>query len=171
MVNDVDVGPWYRQFWPWFLFGLPGVAVVAGITTVIIANVSFDGLVVDDYYKQGLAINRDLDKDRMAAHLGLSANMSFDLQKGIVEVVLDSAVPIPDQSQLDLTMIHPTRAHGDLHLSLQAGSQPGHYVARFAPQQHVIRWNLMLSPPAGDWRLQGRYPGGEIAHTRLQVNS
>jgi hypothetical protein len=171
MSNDVDVRPWYRQFWPWFLFGLPGVAVVAGITTVIIANVTFDGLVVDDYYKQGLAINRDLDKDRMAAHLGLSADMKFDLQKGTVDVVLDSSVPIPSQQQLDLALIHPTRAHADVHMSLQAGNRPGHYIAHFAPQNHVIRWDLLLSPEAGDWRLLGRYPGGEVAHTRLQANS
>jgi hypothetical protein len=170
MSNDVDTRPWYRQFWPWFLFGLPGVAVVAGITTVIIANVSFDGLVVDDYYKEGLAINRDLDKDRMAAHLGLSADMSFDLQKGTVDVVLDSATPIPAQQQLNLTMIHPTRAHADVHVLLQAGDRPGHYVARFAPQKHAIRWDLLLSPQAGDWRLLGRYPGGEAANTRLQAN-
>ena len=29
--------PWYRQFWPWFLFGLPGIVVVAGLTTWWIA--------------------------------------------------------------------------------------------------------------------------------------
>ena len=28
---------WYRQFWPWFIFGLPALAVAAGIVTVILA--------------------------------------------------------------------------------------------------------------------------------------
>jgi hypothetical protein len=167
--HDVDTRPWYRQFWPWFLFGLPAIAVVAGITTVIIATTSFDGLVVDDYYKEGLAINRDLDKDHMATRLGLNADLRFDLAKGTVNVVLDSAVPIPDQGRLDLTLIHPTRANADVHVPLRAGDRPGHYVAQFPPQAHAIRWDLLLSPEHGNWRLLGRYPGGETAHTRLQA--
>jgi hypothetical protein len=32
-----DDKPWYKQFWPWFVFALPAIAVIAGITTVIIA--------------------------------------------------------------------------------------------------------------------------------------
>ncbi len=28
---------WYRQFWPWFVFALPGLAVAAGIVTIILA--------------------------------------------------------------------------------------------------------------------------------------
>jgi len=32
-----DDKPWYRQFWPWFVFALPAIAVIAGIATVIIA--------------------------------------------------------------------------------------------------------------------------------------
>ena len=170
MAKDLDTRPWYRQFWPWFLFGLPGIAVVAGITTVVIATTSFDGLVVDDYYKEGLAINRDLDKDRMAAHLGLNAQMRFDLEKGTVDVVLGSSVPIPDQGKLDLTLIHPTRAHADVHVALEEGNRPGHYVAHFPPQAHAIRWDLLLSPREGNWRLLGRYPGGDVAQTRLQAN-
>lgn len=165
--NDADRLPWYRQFWPWFLFGLPGVAVVAGITTVIIAATTFDGLVVDDYYKEGLAINRDLDKDHMAARLGLSAAMDFDLARGKVSVVLDSKLPIPDQGALTLNLIHPTRAHADVSIPLQAGTRPGHYEARFPPQARAIHWDLLLQPRHGHWRLLGRYPGGESARLKM----
>lgn len=30
--------PWFKQFWPWFIMFIPACGVVAGITTVIIAN-------------------------------------------------------------------------------------------------------------------------------------
>ncbi|MEL7450843.1 MAG: FixH family protein [Pseudomonadota bacterium] len=29
--------PWYRQFWPWFVFGLPALSVAAGIVTIFLA--------------------------------------------------------------------------------------------------------------------------------------
>ena len=35
--SAAPVEAWYRQFWPWFVFGLPALAVVAGIITVILA--------------------------------------------------------------------------------------------------------------------------------------
>ena len=61
------IKPWYRQFWPWFLMALPGAAVIGGITTVIVATIDRDGLVKDDYYKEGLAINRDLARANIEA--------------------------------------------------------------------------------------------------------
>ena len=48
---------WYREPWAWLVFILPFTAVVAGITTYIIANTDPDSLVVGDYYKSGKAIN------------------------------------------------------------------------------------------------------------------
>ena len=53
---EAPVEPWYRQGWPWFLIALPATAVVAGIATLVIAAKTFDGMVVDDYYKEGQAI-------------------------------------------------------------------------------------------------------------------
>ena len=50
--------PWYREPWPWILMAGPAVVVVAGFFTLWLAVSTSDGLVVEDYYKQGLAINR-----------------------------------------------------------------------------------------------------------------
>ena len=63
----MDSQPWYRQFWPWFLIALPATVVVAGLTTWWIAAHKADSLVVDDYYKEGLAINRQLRKQNITA--------------------------------------------------------------------------------------------------------
>ncbi len=65
-----DTQPWYRQFWPWFLILLPASVVVASLYTVYIANRGADDLVVDEYYKDGLAINRQLEKEQRSLATG-----------------------------------------------------------------------------------------------------
>ncbi|MDH5184305.1 MAG: FixH family protein [Gammaproteobacteria bacterium] len=167
-MNEVDDRPWYRQFWPWFLISLPLSAVLAGTATIIIANVTFDGLVVDDYYKQGKAINQEKGRDRMATHLGLSAVVNIDLKAGEIRLRLDSKVDIPSQA-LRLSLIHPTRAGGDIDVVLEAIS-PGLYQASIASVK-VANWNLLLVPEAGQWRLRGRFPGGEQAQVHMQSES
>lgn len=167
-MSEIESRPWYRQFWPWFLISLPLSAVVAGTATIIIANVSFDGLVVDDYYKQGKAINQQKGRDRMATHLGLRAVLNIDLQAGEVNLKLDSKVDIPAQA-LRLTLVHPTRAGGDIDVALKAIG-PGLYQADIGPMK-VTNWNLLLVPEAGQWRLRGRYPGGKQAQVELLSES
>jgi len=167
-MNELDTSPWYKQFWPWFLISLPLSAVLAGTATIIIANVTFDGLVVDDYYKQGKAINQEKGRDRMASHLGLSALLDINLQAGEIRLKLDSKVDIPAQV-LRLTLIHPTRAGGDVEIPLQS-TAPGMYQASVKVLR-VAPWNLLLAPEAGEWRLRGRYPGGDQAQIQLHSES
>ncbi|MEJ2534544.1 MAG: FixH family protein [Gammaproteobacteria bacterium] len=40
--------PWYREFWPWFVFGLVGAVVLASMVTFWHAMSSRDPLVVDE---------------------------------------------------------------------------------------------------------------------------
>ena len=51
---------WYREPWPWLLMMGPAIVIVAGFYTLWLAIQSNDGLVADDYYKRGLAINQTL---------------------------------------------------------------------------------------------------------------
>ena len=57
-VENSDIKPWYRQFWPWFLISIPLLTVIAGIITLAIALKYPDHLVVDqeqyDEIKAGL---------------------------------------------------------------------------------------------------------------------
>ena len=46
----------------------PAVAVVCGAVMLWLAITSYDGLVSDDYYKEGLAINQVLRRDKRAAN-------------------------------------------------------------------------------------------------------
>lgn len=70
-----DNRPWYKERWPWLLMAGPAIVIVAGAVTVWLAVVSNDGLVTDDYYKQGLAVNQQLHRDHQAGNLGLHADV------------------------------------------------------------------------------------------------
>ncbi len=81
--------PWYKQFWPWVVIGLPLTSVVAGLTTVVIAFAHRDSLVRDDWYRDGVAINRRFDADDRARLLGMRARLSVDREDGEVTVLLE----------------------------------------------------------------------------------
>ena len=70
--------PWYKERWTWLLMLMPATAIVAGSITLWLAIKSFDGLVADDYYKQGLAINQTLAKANVAQDMGLVAHVFDD---------------------------------------------------------------------------------------------
>jgi hypothetical protein len=144
-----DTVPWYRQFWPWFLIALPATVVVAALTTVVIASRGADDLVVDEYYKNGLAINRQLEKQQRAAQLGISATLAIEGQGVIAQLT----GPVAD-TQLDLLLSHPLEADRDISLPLRR-TAPGVYAAD-AALSGSARWHWTLRntrPPL--WRLDG----------------
>jgi len=146
--------PWYRQFWPWFIIAWPAVAVVAGIATVIIAVNNPDGLVEDDYYQAGLAINRTLEREQRAQQLGLQALAHWQAAQQRLELRLNmpqSAAP----ARLILKLIHPTRAGFDLRIPLLQ-QRSGHYQGLLPTTPIAGRWNLVLEPEDASWRLSGR---------------
>lgn len=69
--------PWYRHRWPWILMAGPAVVIVAGFITAWLAIISYDGLVEDNYYKVGLAVNQQLKQKQLAADLNLGADLSL----------------------------------------------------------------------------------------------
>ena len=152
VMNPTPPPPWYRQFWPWALIALPATAVIASIATVIIAVKNPDGLVVGDYYKQGLAINQTLARDRHARFLGLQASGRLD-SSGAVRLDLTGKQPLATQ-QLKLSLLHPTRANQDQVIGLQLDGD-GMYRGKLSPPGPA-RWHLLLEPKGGQWRLSGR---------------
>jgi len=137
--------PWYREPWPWILMAGPATVVVAGFVTAWLAVRSDDGLVVDDYYKQGLAINQTLGRSDAAERQGIKAELQ--LVDGRVQVLLAGA----GAGALRLQLVHPTRAGMDQRLDL-AMVQPGVYEGRLPPMR-AGRWHVVLE--RSDWRLAG----------------
>ncbi|MEZ5482066.1 MAG: FixH family protein [Porticoccaceae bacterium] len=105
-LSDLDTLPWYRQFWPWFLIALPASIVVAGIAMVFVAFENADTLVNDNYYREGMAINRVLEQDHKARELGLSAELVIDQQTG--EILVKVTGQLTANGPLTLLLLHPT---------------------------------------------------------------
>jgi len=108
--------PWYREPWPWILMAGPAVVIVAGFATLGLAISSDDGLVADDYYRRGLAINQTLLRGQAARDLGLSADVGISDDSGRVTVTMHGGAGLPDV--LNLQLVHPTRAIADQKLEL-----------------------------------------------------
>lgn len=147
--------PWYREPWPWLLMSGPAAVVVAGFITLWLAIRSDDGLVVDDYYKQGLAIQQVLERDLTAVRLDLKARVSLDAASGAVRLRLSSAGPaLPDR--LLLHVVHPTRGGRDQAVQLHATSSAGDFGGKLALVEPG-RWLLNLEDPGRTWRIVGEW--------------
>ena len=143
--------PWYREPWPWILMSGPAIVVVAGIATAALAVTSFDGLVADDYYKQGLAINRVLERETHARELGLAATLQFSEDRRRVRLIM-AGVPA---ERLTLKLLHPTIPAEDQVIDL-APAAPGIYGGVLhAPRMPVLQ--VQLQDARGTWRLDGEW--------------
>jgi hypothetical protein len=132
--------PWYRQGWPWFLMALPATAVVAGIATWIFAQTSWDGLVSDDYYKDGQSVVQVVDRLEHAREMGLSARAR--VRDGAISIELSAAQEGDLPAMLYLTIVHPTHSGSDQQVALQRG-EDGLYLGEIAPLR-AGRWSFRL---------------------------
>jgi uncharacterized protein len=137
--------PWYHSPWPWLLMAGPAAVLVAGAATTWIAFASADGLVAEDYYKQGLGINRRLAREDAAQKLGIDA--SLRLHESRIEVILKGATP----EALFVQLVHPTRAGHDVRVRLLP-SADGAYQAELPPLPPG-RWRAAIEDARGTWRI------------------
>lgn len=158
-----DDKPWYRQFWPWFLILLPASAVVGGVTTVVIAFNNADDLVVDEWYREGKAINKSLAAEKMAEDLGLRATLTNRNGRAQLRFADTEAVSAP---ALRLALRHPTLAERDQMLRL-VRSGPGEYRAPVSLPEGT--WVVTLEPEPGDWRMRRRLTFRDDAVTRMEA--
>lgn len=142
--------PWYRERWPWILMAGPAAVVVAGGITMWIAFSTNDGLVAEDYYKQGLAINKLIAREEAARKLGIAVSIS--LGKNKLTVNLKGEAP----PALFVHLAHATRAGHDLRLRL-APSGRGVYEAPLPPLP-AGRWHVAIEDPRRAWRVEREIP-------------
>ena len=152
--------PWFRHPWPWLLMSGPAIVVVAALYTAALAWRSDDGLVADDYYKRGLAINQSLDRTDAAAARGLHGTVDID-HDGRADVVLTGRGAWP--ASVRLRLAHPTHAGGDRVVDLPSIGE-GRYggdIAAFVPG----RWRVAVE---GDgWKLPAAESTGRRVHVVL----
>ena len=163
--------PWYREPLVWLVLAIPAAAVLAGAVMLVLANVTWDGLVADDYYRQGLQINRSLARDTEAARLGLEAVVAFPAP-GVVEARItgaDGAAATPPGDRPSLRFARAARAGADVRVLLtrdDSGVWRG-VLPEMAPGKWYVdlgnaRWRLAAPArmPASEGELVLHAPAG-----------
>jgi len=152
-MSSVGLKPWYREPWPWILMAAPAAAVVAGIVTLWLATRSFDGLVAEDYYKQGLALNQMVARAEKAQALGIEGVIVLDADAGgSLKASLRTRTGVLPRT-VSLSLAHPTRVGLDQRVTLLAAAG-GDYVARIDPLAPG-RWHVIVEDPGRQWRIRG----------------
>jgi uncharacterized protein len=152
LTTQLNPRPWYREPWPWLLMSLPLVAVIAGFITLSLAIHTEDGFVASDYDKEGLAINRQLQREQKAAQLGLRAEGEVD-GSNRMRMHLSGKGVLP--AALYLRLVHPTRSGMDQTLELRAAPD-GWYEGHLQALQPA-HWRLTLEDAGHTWRLDGSW--------------
>jgi hypothetical protein len=150
---------WYHFPWVWGLILIPMSAVVFGVVMFVMAGIHRDDLVVDDYYKDGMAINQRLSMDSRAKELNVQARLTELNEARLVfeiENVSDSAVR--------LNLFHVASREEDREAVLVPEGDPVDSVSVYSIDNLEIVsllksrgvWYLELAGADDQWRLRRR---------------
>lgn len=161
-----DNGPWYKQFWCWFILAPLLIIMIIWIPFLTVIVKGADDTVLDNYYKEGRAINERVDQDRHARELGLQGELK--LADGKAAMALSST---RDDYQLPrvlyLYLDHPFEADYDQQLVLLEVA-PGQYEAELKGELQNSWYVRLTSAEAerkpmgqnvndqGNWRLMAQ---------------
>lgn len=154
----------------WLVIFFPSLAVVAGITTIIIAMNTEDSLVVDEYYKQGLAINEVIKYDQQARQLGLRALVDANNQTGEVLVSLSSDGGLRLPGQITFKLVHRTRSGLDQTTVLQQVDNSADYRGYLRPPVIEGRWTIQIIAEQA-WRLKQDFNTGSADNILINITS
>jgi len=145
-----DATPWYRHRWPWFLMIGPVAVVIGTGISAYLGSQTPVAMVVDDYYRQGKAINQDLRRDRVATNLALRFDARYDSAAGRLVGRLEGG-GAPLALPFHIRLAHPTQPHKDLVLEAVPNGE-----GRFStalPALEATHWQVVVEGAARDWRL------------------
>ncbi|HEY9043218.1 MAG TPA: FixH family protein [Rheinheimera sp.] len=143
-----DTKPWYKQLWPWLLIAIPVFTALKAVHTIVIMQQNSPDLVVDDYYKEGRAINMQLAKYREAALRNLQATILIAGDKAIVRFAENAVL----EGKVHLDFYHPTLAARDFALDAERSGELL-YVANL-PLSPTGKWQLVVSDTSKEWKLR-----------------
>ena len=151
---------WYKEPWLLLVVGGPLIVVCASIFTGVLAWRGSDKVVAEDYYKQGLMINKDLLRDAKARELQLSALISFDPAANRLKMSLTANKILPDTVQMSLASSggKATSVTEVIHRLPMRQVRPGEFegnmneIANFSIATGKL---LHLKVETTEWRLTG----------------
>lgn len=144
-----DTKKWYKQFWPWFLITIPLCSMILSFNMLRFAYNGDDSMVVDDYYKQGKAINISLEKIEKAKALNIHSLLTVSGDQ--LTLTFPQGQP-QDGSALRLSFYHVTQQHKDQAYDLIKDAA-GVYRAT-AARDLSGKWRVVLQPHDSQWKIQ-----------------
>ena len=156
--------PWHRYPLVWMMLSIPFSAVIMGVIMIWLAIDTDDGLVADDYYKQGLAINDVISLDKKATALQLNANIEFSSSGDVIKLKFDKGLLNSYPDTLQLNFQHATRANSDVMVLLNHGIDD-QYIGYLKKAISEGIWYFEISDKSredADWKLNAR------SHVRSQ---
>lgn len=161
--SDVDSMPWYCYGWTWFLMAIPVISIALGVSMLYLGLSTNNSLVVDDYYKQGKAINQRIARDALATEHGIRSEIEqaeeglvLNLSHSVGDTAVADAIGLAPDA-LRLLFVHVTRADLDVEFNAQHIGA-GRYIAQGANMPTSDRWRVHIYPVGADgedppWRL------------------
>lgn len=144
---------WYQEPYMWLVVSLPLTAVIAGMVILYFAIESNDGLVVDDYYKRGLEVNKVLERDHKAAEYELKANLEIARNNPVFNIILTGNKNFILPDKIKVSFLHPTRKGLDHQLVLKKG----HDNIYHGPAPELMRGKWYVQIETVNWRLFMNY--------------
>ena len=143
---------WYQEFWVWVLIAIPFSAVAFGIVMLTMAGIHHDDLVIDDYYKEGKAINSRFSMDTLARTMKITAVLDATLNEVQIANVTDSAVSVAlfhvTSRELDREYLY-VAAEGDRYQAADKNDLQLHFSKPGV-------WYLEIKGIDSPWRLRRR---------------
>lgn len=146
--SATDSHPWHHYPWPWIFLTMLTLTVIAGGITLWLAISTSDGLVADDYYKQGLGINKQLARSDRALAMDLNGTMHFSANDIAVSLAGREGTQLP--ARLRVVFSHPTRAGLDRAVLLDKDGSA--WRGQFEPLPPG-RWIVSIEDEQATWRL------------------
>lgn len=167
MTQNKDSKPWFKEPWPWILMAGPVIVIISGFVTAWLAIESYDGLVSDDYYKQGLAVNQRMQRDHQAQAMGLHADVMLAGRN--VRLLLGANAVANYPEKIVLKVMHPTQAGRDQLVQMTSEGH-GFYGGQLTTEISG-RWHVSIEDPAAQWRLQGDWQADSVEPLRLNARA
>ena len=121
-----------------------------GVTMITLAVEGEDSLVREDWYKDGMAINKRLDKQHLAKTLGIKAFLTLDKENGNLFISAQN-LDSHKETELVLRLVHPTMEDKDKTLQLLLTPDRKFY-ARINPIPEG-RYYVQLTGTSDSWEI------------------
>ncbi|GGF57722.1 FixH family protein [Alteromonas lipolytica] len=148
-MEKTDTKPWYKYFWPWFLIAVPTSSFIMAYFLVNFAANTEDSLVIDDYYKEGKAINASMAKVEQARRMRIMTDLT--VIDGQIALEFHSGIP-ESGNALKLSFYHVTLEDKDFTMLLTRDAS-GIYRG-YTEVDTNGKWRVSLTPMDEAWKVQ-----------------